>query len=120
VLEPLGGYLLLAERLHGDPTLATAFNFGPNREANRPVRLLVEELLAHWPGRWEDHSDPSAPHEAGRLDLTTDRAFHQLGWAPRWDFPATVAETIQWYRRHHEGEPAREICLEQIERYVGS
>lgn len=120
VLEPLGGYLMLAERLSCDPTLATAFNFGPDREANRSVSQLVEEILLHWPGCWNDHSDLAASHEAARLDLTTDRAFHQLGWGPRWDFSTTVAETIQWYRRHHEGGSAREICLEQIERYVSS
>jgi CDP-glucose 4,6-dehydratase len=118
VLEPLGGYLLLAERLHGDSALASAFNFGPDREANRPVQRLVEGLLEHWPGTWRDASDPLANHEAGRLDLTTDKAFHQLGWRPRWDFATTVAETTQWYRRFHEGESSRELCLEQIERYL--
>jgi CDP-glucose 4,6-dehydratase len=119
VLEPLGGYLLLAERLHQDPSLAAAFNFGPDREANRPVRELVEEILTHWPGGWVDGSDPGARHEAGRLDLSTDRAFHQLGWRPRWDFATTVAETVAWYRRYQAGEPARELCLEQIARYAG-
>ena len=118
VLEPLGGYLQLAERLHADPRLATAFNFGPDRSANRPVRQLVEEILRHWPGSWLDQSDPAARHEAGRLDLSTDRAFHQLGWTPRWSFATTIAETVAWYRRFHAGEPARELCLEQIDRYI--
>lgn len=118
VLEPLGGYLLLAERLHADPGLATAFNFGPERSANRCVRELVEEILRHWPGSWIDQSDPRARHEAGRLDLSTDRAFHQLGWSPRWDFARTIAETIRWYRRFEAGESARDLCLEQIESYL--
>lgn len=118
VLEPLGGYLLLAERLHGDPHLATAFNFGPERSANRRVDALVEEILRHWPGSWIDQSDPRARHEAGRLDLSTDRAFHQLGWSPRWDFERTIAETIRWYRRFHAGEAALDLCREQIERYL--
>lgn len=118
VLEPLGGYLLLAERLHGDPSLASAFNFGPDREANRPVQKLVEGILTHWPGQWRDASDPLASHEAGRLDLTTDKAFHQLGWRPRWDFDTTVAETTEWYRRFHAGESCRQLCLEQIDRYL--
>jgi CDP-glucose 4,6-dehydratase len=120
VLEPIGGYLLLAERLHQDPSLAAAFNFGPDREANRPVRDLVEQILLHWPSGWEDRSDPGARHEAGRLDLSTDRAFHQLGWRPRWDFATTVAETVAWYQRYQAGEPARDLCLEQITRYVGT
>jgi len=120
VLEPLGGYLLLAERLTADASFATAFNFGPDRRANRPVRQLVDEILRHWPGSWQNHADPQARHEAGRLDLSTDRAFHQLGWWPRWDFEATIAETVAWYRRFHAGEAARDLCLEQIERYVGA
>ncbi len=118
VLEPLGGYLALAEQLQENPNLATAFNFGPQRSANRPVAALVEEILSHWPGSWLDQSDPKAKHEAGRLDLTTDRAFHQLGWSPRWSFEVTIAETVNWYRRFHAGEDARQLCLEQIDRYV--
>jgi CDP-glucose 4,6-dehydratase len=59
VLEPLGGYLRLAERLAGDAghTYASAFNFGPALESNRSVRELVEEALKHWPGSWRDQSD---------------------------------------------------------------
>ncbi|MFN9547790.1 MAG: CDP-glucose 4,6-dehydratase, partial [Cyanobacteriota bacterium] len=80
VLEPLGGYLLLAERLsQGETNLATAFNFGPLLEANRTVRDLVEEALRHWAGQWEDHSDPNSPHEASLLHLVIDKAHHELG-----------------------------------------
>ena len=120
VLEPLGGYLLLAEKLHHDRKLATSFNFGPDRLANRSVRQLVEEILIHWPGSWCDQSNPAARHEAGRLDLSTDRAYHQLGWSPRWTFETTIAETVAWYQRFQAGESARQLCLEQIERYVGT
>ena len=118
VLEPLGGYLLLAERIHGDPSLATSFNFGPDRTANRSVQNLVEEILRHWPGTWVDQSDPAARHEAGRLDLSTDRAYHQLGWVPRWGFEKTIQQTISWYQRFHAGEEARSLCLEQINNYL--
>jgi CDP-glucose 4,6-dehydratase len=121
VLEPLGGYLLLAERLHAQQDgVDTAFNFGPDRQANQPVSHLIEEILQHWPGRWEDHSDPQARHEASRLDLSTDRAFHRLDWRPRWNFTATVAETVAWYRSFHRGESARDLCLKQIKSYLGS
>ena len=120
VLEPLGAYLLLAERLFADSSLASAWNFGPDRETNRSVAQLVEEMLRHWPGSWRDGSDAAAPHEAGRLDLSIDKAFQKLGWRPRWDFATTVGETIAWYRRFDAGEPARDLCLEQIESYVAS
>ena len=115
VLEPLGGYLLLAERLSADPSLATAFNFGPQLEANRSVRELVEEALRHWPGRWDDQSDANAPHEANLLHLVIDKAHHLLGWAPRWDFPTTLERTVRWYRQLEEGKAtALENCLADL------
>jgi CDP-glucose 4,6-dehydratase len=121
VLEPLGGYLLLAERLCGDPGLATAFNFGPQLEANRSVRELVEEALQHWPGHWEDRSDPSAPHEASLLNLVIDKAHHQLGWSPRWDFASTVERTVLWYRRHNQGQiAALECCRADLAAYISA
>ena len=110
VLEPLGGYLLLAAELwrglNGQPALqanfpytelCTAFNFGPTLQSNRPVGELVEEVLKHWPGEWQDKSDPHAPHEASLLNLATDKAHHMLGWSPKWNFAETIAETVKWY-----------------------
>ena len=122
VLEPLGGYLLLAERLAGAGsgsanTYATAFNFGPALEANRSVRELVEAALQLWPGSWQDLSDPAAPHEAGRLNLQIDKAHHQLSWAPRWDFATTIARTVAWYQAVHEGAEALDCCLADLEAY---
>jgi len=122
VLEPLGGYLLLAERLaaagsgSGNP-YATAFNFGPALEANRPVRELVEAAQQHWPGSWHDLSDPAAPHEAGRLHLQIDKAHHQLGWRPRWGFATTVARTVGWYQAVHQGASPLACCLDDLEAY---
>jgi CDP-glucose 4,6-dehydratase len=119
VLEPLGGYLLLAENLYSSAELASAFNFGPQLEANRPVRELVEEALRHWPGLWQDQSDPSAPHEASLLNLVIDKAHHQLGWAPRWDFSTTVERTVNWYRRVQEGQAsALECCRDDLAAYL--
>jgi len=118
VLEPLGGYLLLAEYLAtGGDAFASSFNFGPALEANRSVRELVEAALSHWPGSWRDLSDPSAPHEAGRLHLQIDKAHHQLGWQPRWDVATTVARTVAWYRSVHEGASPLECCLADLTCY---
>jgi CDP-glucose 4,6-dehydratase len=119
VLEPLGGYLCLAEALSDSVERASAFNFGPLLEANRPVRELVEEALRHWAGCWEDHSDPQAPHEAILLNLVIDRAHHELGWAPRWDFVTTVERTVNWYRRVQEGQAsALECCRDDLAAYL--
>jgi len=119
VLEPLSGYLLLAERLTADAALAGAFNFGPQLEANRSVRDLVEEVLLHWPGSWLDQSDSGAPHEASLLNLVIDKAHHQLGWAPRWDFTSTVERTVNWYRRLQQGQAiALECCRADLAAYL--
>jgi CDP-glucose 4,6-dehydratase len=111
VLEPLSGYLWLAACLAhpqlsslNSPSaalisqLAGPFNFGPGLSSNRTVAELVQEVVKHWPGRWEDKSDPDAVHEAKLLNLATDKAHHLLHWKPVWNFEETVAETIQWYR----------------------
>jgi CDP-glucose 4,6-dehydratase len=119
VLEPLSGYLLLAERLTADETLAGAFNFGPQLEANRSVRELVDEALRHWPGSWLDHSDPGAPHEASRLNLVIDKAHHQLGWWPRWTFATTVERTVNWYRGVQQGQATGfECCRADLAAYL--
>lgn len=107
VLEPLSGYLWLGAALSGQlaerfpfsaSTYAGAFNFGPALGSNRTVAELVAEILKHWPGHWEDRSDPNAPHEASLLNLATDKAHHTLAWSPVWDFPETIARTVAWYR----------------------
>jgi len=105
VLEPLSGYLWLGALLFR-PDLAPGpaealtgpFNFGPGPEANRTVADLVQEFLGHWPGRWEDRSDPNAPHEAALLQLSIDKARALLRWAPVWTFASAVAQTACWYR----------------------
>jgi CDP-glucose 4,6-dehydratase len=118
VLEPLGGYLRLAEALarEGDPP-CEAFNFGPRLGSNRPVSDLVSAILGHWPGSWADQSDPASPHEAGLLHLQIDKAHHRLGWQPRWPYAETVARTVGWYRAMHEGGRALDCCLADLQAY---
>lgn len=142
VLEPLSGYLTLAAKMAASvrggeeeelnkespaqplnpssPQLAelsSAFNFGPALDSNRTVADIVQEILKHWPGEWEDKSDPKAPHEAGKLNLATDKAFHLLGWQPRWDFETTIEKTVSWYREVHEGAEPGELTRRQIRQY---
>ena len=119
VLEPLGGYLCLAEGLTTSPNLETAFNFGPHLEANRPVKELVEEILKFWPGRWQDEGEPNAPHEASLLNLVIDRAHHELRWSPRWNFSTTVERTVNWYRRVQVGDASPcECCQNDLTAYL--
>jgi CDP-glucose 4,6-dehydratase len=123
-LDPLCGYLQLGARLSGigtdDPgAFCEAWNFGPNLDGARPVRDLVDGILACWGrGRWEHHHDPTAPHEAGMLRLNIEKASVRLGWKPRWHFDEVVARTVEWYRAQAGGAPPMELralCLRQIE-----
>ena len=125
VLEPLSGYLWLAASL-ADPALTgtqlaevtTSFNFGPDKESNRPVIDLVKETLCHWPGRWEDKSDPKAHHEARLLMLSTEKARRVLHWHPVWNFETTIARSVEWYRRVHENPAvAGDLTRQQITEY---
>ncbi len=59
----------------------------------------MKAVLRHWPGEWDDRSDPHAVHEAKLLNLATDKAFHFLRWQPVWGFEETIARTVGWYRR---------------------
>ena len=121
VLEPLGGYLRLAEVLSVSSEYASSFNFGPNLNSNRSVKDLVEEMLIYWPGQWEDASDDSKLHEAGLLNLVVDRAYQSLGWQPVWDFSLTVSKTVNWYRQVQLNQAsALECCLEDLKSYVNS
>lgn len=121
VLEPLDGYMTLARALteSGD-VAAEAWNFGPDAAAERSVGDLVEASNRHWPGDWSAEHDPSAPHEAGRLTLSTAKARALLGWAPAWNFDRSVAETIAWYRGEADGACPKTLCDDQIARYEAS
>jgi CDP-glucose 4,6-dehydratase len=118
VLEPLGGYLALAESLalEARPP-AEAFNFGPNLLSNRHVAELIETILLHWQGHWQDDSDPRSVHEATRLHLQIDKAHHRLGWSPLWDYHTTVRRTVRWYQDVHCGVNPLQRCLEDIHAY---
>ena len=118
VLEPLAGYLRLAQVLscHSQPP-CEAFNFGPTLDSNLSVKELISSILSHWPGSWSDQKDQSSPHEANLLHLQIDKARHRLGWSPRWDFETTVRRTTEWYLHHHQGRPAIECCLSDLMAY---
>lgn len=122
VLEPLGGYLLLAEALAGrdDAEVQDAFNFGPDAHSIKTVGELVAECFKHWPGEAAFSSDPQRRHEASRLNLAIERARDRLGWRPRWTFARNVAETLHWYKAAEDLSPqgVRDLCVDQIRRYM--
>ena len=121
VLEPLGGYLSLAEALKSNinqninnSPICSAFNFGPESEANQSVKQLIEECLLHWHGTWIDQSDPMEPHESIKLHLQIDKAKYLLGWRPIWDFKETVRLTISWYKDIDNDFDPLERCISDI------
>lgn len=130
VIEPLAGYMMLAEKLYrsqaelraidhaGFNPFAEPFNFGPRIDSNRSVLELVQSSLHHWPGSWRDVSDPCHPHEARQLHLQIDKAYHQLGWHPRWNFDDTVARSVGWYRAVNDGACPLICCLRDINAYT--
>lgn len=126
VLEPLSGYLWLGAMLSTPSLIAQVprealsggFNFGPNLTSNQTVAELVQAILRHIPGEWTDQSDPHARHEAGKLNLAIDKAFHLLQWQPIWRFDQTVQKTCEWYVKSEEAENIKDFTQSQISDYV--
>lgn len=118
VLEPLSGYVRFAEAIASEPgSVPAALNFGPEDEACRPVRELVDAMFSLWgAGRWEHDATPQ-PAEAAVLRLDSSRARSALGWRPRLSLDEALAWTVEWYRAQSEGAEMREVTVQQIESY---
>ena len=122
VLEPLSGYLLLAQKLweNGDH-YADGWNFGPDHSHCCSVGDLATILCHIWgtPAKWNDAADHSGDrvHEAHYLWLDSSKAVTQLGWSPILSMYDTVAMTVDWYKRYIEGEDAQTVTSEQIANY---
>ncbi|MBI2480156.1 MAG: CDP-glucose 4,6-dehydratase, partial [Planctomycetia bacterium] len=123
VLEPLRGYLLLAERLCDDPNKwSQAWNFGPHPNDAQPVSKVADLMVKMWgSGRWIDGADPHAVHEANSLQLDCSKARQLLDWTPRLDLRNALQLTIDWYRAFHDlSDNLRTVTLHQIDAYAAS
>lgn len=118
VLEPLAGYIKLAEQLWQQPAVAGAYNFGPETHEAATVREVVQLAQSTY-GKgqvsWGDGTE--GPHEAGWLALETAKARTVLGVKTRWPLAESVRRTIRWYRQQHEGVDARTACEADIAAY---
>lgn len=120
VLEPLAGYIALAEHLLGDDRsrYATAFNFGPADDDAQPVGWIVEKMVDFWGGdaSWALDPDPGV-HEAGYLKLDASRARAELDWRPRLHLETALHWLVDWYKQWQSGADMQAFTLEQIRRY---
>ncbi len=102
VLEPLHGYIILAEKMFKNPedkSLLGEFNFGPLIQANKTVENVVKDVLEIWPGSYTLENNSELYHEASLLNLSIDKSFHILNWQPKWNYKKTIEKTISWYKK---------------------
>ena len=122
VLEPLSGYLLLAEKLWHEPSrYSEAWNFGPIDDDARPVGWIVERMVDQWDksATWTTDSNDH-PHEAHYLKLDISKARQELDWSPRWNLGTALSHVMNWHRDWLNGRDARTLCGEQINIFLST
>jgi CDP-glucose 4,6-dehydratase len=119
VLEPLSGYLMLAERLYNEgPGFAEGWNFGPSDDDVKPVQWIVERLTESWgEGASWALDTIQGPHEATFLKLDCSKARASLGWTPVWALSEALDRITQWHRAYIRGEDMRSTTVSQINNY---
>lgn len=120
VLEPLSGYMLLAQKMWESPVeYCEGWNFGPRTESITPVWDVASAVIREYGrGELKDLSDPNALHEARLLMLDIHKAKFRLGWEPRMNIHQCIALTMDWYKRYRDVD-GYELCVEQIKKYIG-
>jgi CDP-glucose 4,6-dehydratase len=120
VLEPLSGYLQLAQKLYeGGAAYAEGWNFGPNDEDAKPVQWIVERLTQQWgDGASWKLDQAEHPHEAHYLKLDCSKAKMRLDWQPRWSLAQALENIIVWHKANLRGDDMREFSLGQIAAYL--
>jgi len=119
VLEPLYGYLLLAQRLYiGGSKYVGAWNFGPDDKDAKPVRWLVKQVIEMWGNNASWEIDPGEhPHEANYIKLDCSKAKSKLGWHPQWNINQSLEKTIQWYKAYCNRGYMLDFTSSQIKSY---
>lgn len=122
VLEPLSGYLMLAEKLYEKgPRYAEAWNFGPNDQDAKNVEWIVKKICAKWGENISYVIDKGEhPHEAHYLKLDCSKAKSELRWYPKWNLEQAIDKVIEWTMAYKENRDLTEVCLKQIDEYVSS
>ncbi|MDI6731715.1 MAG: CDP-glucose 4,6-dehydratase [Candidatus Margulisbacteria bacterium] len=121
VLEPLTGYLSLAQKLYENKQkYAGAWNFGPEKRDAKTVEWIVEKLCSKW-GQEAGYIIDKGKHlhETGYLRLDNTKAKRKLGWKPKWELKTAIDKIIEWTKAYQEGKDLRQACLTQIQEYCG-
>jgi CDP-glucose 4,6-dehydratase len=119
VVEPLSGYLTLAEHLYTDgQPFAEGWNFGPKDDDAQPVQWIVEHMVTSWGNGASWQLDGGVhPHEANYLKLDISKAKARLGWQPRWYLAAALEHITTWHRAWLAQQDMHQLCLAQIQQY---
>lgn len=119
VLEPLSGYLLLAQKLYLEGAIyAEGWNFGPRDSDSKTVEWIVQTLYNKWGGQSEYHIETgSGHHEAHFLKLDSSKSKQKLGWSPRWDIDYAIEKVLEWTKAYSKQECIEKVCLKQIKEY---
>jgi len=119
VLEPLSGYLVLAQKLYEEPqAFSSAWNFGPNDADVKPVDWILEKMVTKWQGASWELDKSSHPHEAGYLKLDISKAKSKLNWHPVWSLDQTLEKIISWQQAWLNKENTQTVCLKEIDEYM--
>lgn len=120
VLEPLHGYLMLAERLYTDGhAFASAWNFGPPEQSEKTVGWIIEQMYRLWGVTFDWTKDPNpGPPECTFLKLDASKARAYLGWRPKLDLLATLDSIVKWSRRFEAGDDMRKVSVAEIEHFM--
>jgi CDP-glucose 4,6-dehydratase len=119
VLEPLSGYLILAEKLYENQSeYAEGWNFGPYEQDVKPVDWILDYMIELSPGASWTLNEGENPHEAKLLNLDISKASELLGWTPTWDLPMTLRNIIRWNKLWLCGADMRKVCITEIDNFT--